>query len=446
MLSSLEGDCMSKLMVLVMLVCSVVIADIAVTVDARRDLQLTVYKGFGVVRDIRKINIPEGANRIRFEGVATGIDAESVNLDWKSDAGVELIGQSYEFDLVSPSKLMEKYVGREVEIIPSKEEWADSSIQTAELVSIHGKEPVFRVGTKITFGDIGRILFPYMPDNLYTKPTLVWNVFVPKRQETEIAATYLTEGISWNAAYMLQIDQNDDNATFGGWITYHNESGLDCRNAQVTFVAGDVRRVKGKAGTGFLPEVARQTQRDYYFYKMNQRVTVLANHSKQVEWIPQVQLPLKQNYFAEVDHRFDDDYATVATYAAVEVVNSTDNSLGIPLPEGVIRVFKRDANQNVRFIGENLMADTKVGQSFFATIGKTERIHISQKKTGPGDTYQVTIRNTKKGSIKLKVHVHPGDKKILDSSRKYRIVHGSSLEWNIVLKSNEVQKITYQLK
>lgn len=426
--------------------CSTVFSDIAVTVDARRDLQLTVYKRFGVVRDIRKINIPEGANRIRFEGVATGIDAESVNLDWKTDAGVEVIGQSYEFDLVSPSKLMEKYVGREVEIIPSKDEWTDSSIQTAELVSIHGKEPVFRVGTKITFGDIGRILFPYMPDDLYTKPTLVWNVFVPKRQETEIAATYLTDGISWNAAYMLQIDQKDENAEFGGWITYTNESGLDCRNAQVTFVAGDVRRVRGKTGEKYFPEVAKQSQREYYFYKMNQRVTVLANHVKQVEWIPPVQVRLTQNYFAEVDHRFDDDYASVATYASVEIVNTQDNRLGIPLPEGVIRVFKRDENNNVRFIGENLMADTKVGKSFFATIGKTDRIQITQKKLNAGESYQLTVKNLKKGPINLRVHMHPGDKKIFQSTSKYRIVNGTSLEWNLVLKSNDVQKITYQLK
>ena len=137
-------------------------ADIAVTVDARKDLQLTVYRDFGVVKDIRKINLPDGANRIRFEGVATGINTESVNLEWKSGTGIELIGQSYEFDLVSPVKLMEKYVGREIEIVPRKDQWPDTGLQIAELISIHGQEPVFRIGTKITFGDIGRILFPYI--------------------------------------------------------------------------------------------------------------------------------------------------------------------------------------------------------------------------------------------------------------------------------------------
>jgi hypothetical protein len=432
---------------LVFLLAHLAFADIAVTVDARKDLKLTVYRDFGLVKDTRKINIPEGANRIRFEGVATGIDAKSVNVDWKSDVDIEMIAQSYEFDLVSPTKLMEKYVGREIEIVPRKDEWFDTTLQIAELISINGKEPVFRIGTKITFGDIGRILFPYMPDNLYTKPTLVWNVFIPKRQKTEIAATYLTEGFSWEAAYRLQIGKNDEKGSFGGWISFHNQSGLDCKNAQVTFVAGNVRRVRQKQTSDSNGQGMDLLQQygDYSFYEMNQRITILSNHVKEVEWIPEVQVNFKKKYYAEVD-AISGSVNNVNVFASVEVENSEGNNIGLPLPEGILRIYKNDVKGNNRFIGENRLADTKVGRSFFAPVSKINDVAVSHKKLSDGSSYQLFVKNNKKKSVSLKLHVNTGGLKVKNSSNKYRIVYGSSLEWNIVVKSRETYKISYSLE
>ncbi|MBN1761282.1 MAG: hypothetical protein JW863_23355 [Chitinispirillaceae bacterium] len=438
---------MRQVFLWVSLFLSTVYADIAVTPDARKDLQVTVYRDFAVVKDIRKINIPEGANRIRFEGVATGIDPETVNLDWKSGVEIELISQSYEFDLVSPTKLMEKYVGKEIEIVPSKEQWPDTAVKTAELISINGKEPVFRIGTQITFGDIGRILFPYMPDNLYTKPTLLWNVLIPKRQETEIVATYLTEGISWRVGYLLQVDKKGESGSFGGWITFNNQSGLDCKNSQVTFVAGDVKRISGRSSNELAAGARHgfQENGDYYFYGMNQRVTLFSNHSNQVEWIPPVQVKLKPGFFAQLDADDVEGLDNPTVYAAVEVENVASNSLGIPLPEGILRVFKRDSNDDTRFIGENLLDDTKTSQQFFATIGKTDGITITRKKAGKGSPNQIEIRNGKDKTISLRLLLDSRGRKVRESSRKYRIVRGTSLEWQMMIKSKEVFKITYLL-
>ena len=428
---------------LVLLLVTVVSGDIAVTPDARKDLQLTVYRNFAVVKDIRKINIPEGANRIRFEGVATEIDPETVNLDWKSGVEVELIGQSYEFDLVSPTKLLEKFVGKEIEIIPGKDLWPDTAVRTAELISINGKEPVFRIGTQITFGDIGRILFPYMPDNLYTKPTLVWNVLIPKRQETEIVTSYLTDGISWKVGYLLQVDKKGEKGIFGGWITFDNASGLDCRNAQVTFVAGDVKRFGAELPGEEITRSFKQ-QGDYYFYGMNQRVTIFTNHSKQVEWIPPVEVELKPGYSVQMDAEDSGDLLPIPVYSSVEVENVAANSLGIPLPQGVLRVFKRDSNDEDRFVGENLLDDTKTSQKFYATIGKADDIEIS-RKGAIGEQQQITIRNGKGKTVSLRLLLDTGGRTVRQASRKFRIVRGSSLEWNMMIKSKEVFKLMYTL-
>ncbi len=429
----------------VIAVYQAVVADIAVTVDARKELRVTVYRDFGIVRDVRKINIPEGDNRIRFEGVATGIEEESVNLEWKSGEEVELIAQAYEFDLVSPVKLMEKYIGRQIEIVPGKDQWPDTSVQPAELISINGKEPVYRIGAKITFGNIGRILFPYMPDNLYTIPTLVWNVAIPRRQSTEIAATYLTEGCSWEAGYLLQVE-NDQAGSFGGWINFTNESGLDFKNALITFVAGDVRRFDKSSKRICGPAESVGSYGDFFFYEMNQPISIFSNHAKQVEWIPKGTVQLRQNYLAEIDFANGIPDDPVNVYASVVIENLTTNGLGIPLPKGIVRVFKRDAGGENRFIGENLIPDTRIGQPFLATVGKTEGITVSIKSASDGEAYRMDIANNKPGPVSLRFKVQTGGRNIINASGKYRIVQNSSVEWDLVIKSHDVAKIACNLK
>ncbi len=423
-------------------------SDIAVTVDARKNLILTVYRDFGIVKDIRKVNLPEGVNRIRFEGVASRIIVESVNIEWKGVSGIELLGQSYEFDLMSPLKLMEKYVGREVEIVPDKDLWPDSGIQSAELISIHGKEPVFRIGTKITFGNIGRILFPYIPDNLYTKPTLLWDVNIPKRQETEIVAGYITEGFSWKAAYTLQLDRKEETAFFGGWITVANESGLDCRNVQMTFVDGNILRIKDEKISNINLQQALYSSRclgEYDFYSISQRVTVLSNRSSHIEWIPKTQVRVKQLYIAELNAGEESRGYLSKVYGAIEIENAESNGLGIPLPQGTVRIYKRDANDENRFIGESLLDNTKIGKPFSIKINIDEGISILQKKNQSGD-FVIEASNNKDRAVIIKLCMNTGGSNIADMSRKPVHIDDSSLEWSFVVKSHEVEKISYTLR
>lgn len=426
-------------------------ADIVVPENARKDLQLCIYKDFAIVKDQRRINIPEGTNRIRFEGVATGIKPESVNLEWPSADGLELLAQSYEFDLVSPAKLMEKYIGREIEIVPRKDQWPDTAVKSAELISINGEEPVFRIGTKITFGDIGQMLFPYIPDNLYTKPTLLWDIVAQKRQETGLVATYLTEGISWSVGYLLQVDQKEENGVLGGWITFENKSGLDYNNAQVTFVNGMIPRIWGGASASNKKQhCTRPETGDFYFFSMNQNVSILDNHAKQVKWIPRVPVRLKQGFFGNVGD--GNSFEPVPVYTMVEVENATTNSLGIPLPEGVIRIFKKDAQENDRFIGENVIGDTKVGHSFFATSGLADGVVITSKKESGSSRSSsdenlviIEIKNMKDKSIACKLHGSTDGRRVIRSSEKYRLLSGTTLEWNLLIKSQETYKLSYRL-
>jgi len=233
---------MQRIVAYILILAGTLSADILVNSEARKNFKIAIYQNFGVIQEVRKVSPPNGVNRIRFDNVAATIKPSSAFLQWSGEYGIEILAQSYEYDLLSPLKLLEKFIGKELEIVPSKGNWPDTVPQRAELISINGDEPVFRIGTKITFGQIGQILFPYMPENLITRPTLIWDINSPQRQEVDLTATYLADDISWSAGYTVHVDTKDNTCLLNSVITVKNNSGMDCVNAAATLVAGNVDR------------------------------------------------------------------------------------------------------------------------------------------------------------------------------------------------------------
>jgi hypothetical protein len=427
----------------VMIFNSNVFSDIAVTSEARKNLQLTVYKDFGVIKDSRLINLPQGTNKIRFEGVATGILSSSVFLEWPSATQIQLISQSYEFDLVSPHKLMEKYIGKELDLIPRREIWKDSIPKSVELVGINGDAPVFRVGTRITFGDIGQIMFPYMPDNLYTKPTLIWDIQSLKRQESELSATYMSEGLSWKPGYVLQLDLKNGVGLFSGWITIDNQSGMDFKDAQVSVVSGKVPRFNVQQPS-VTPSISDQ---DYFLYSINTPLTIEDQQEKQIEWIPQVTVYIKQTFMVE----FDSEKGKNSSLANVkiEIENNENNGLGMPLPEGVMRVFKKDNKENRWFIGENLLNSTPTKQAFSTVVNGVgeisgEKAKIS-KEDSKDDVFEIALVNKKDSAVTIIVKDLLGNSKLLSSSDHYR-VNENTIEWIIKVPAKNTYRLQYHLQ
>lgn len=441
---------MRKLVGIVLLGWMSLWADIVVPVDARKDLRLTAYRDFGVIKDIRRVALPEGAHRVRFEGVAELIDDESIDINCKPSENIEMIGISYEYDLISPTKLMEKYVGNEIGIAPPLNSLSDTLVKRAELISVHDKEPVFRIGTNITYGDVGRILFPYLPDNLITKPTIIWHAFAHKRVDTEIEATYLTEGISWKANYNLKIDTKEERGFLDGWITIKNESGTDIKNALVNFVNCEYRKSRDKITKMTKSSLFTGNTRNlgkYIFYALPRRLTVLSGHSYRVEWIPPTPVKLTSIYVAEIPSLFS-EYYSANVFSGIEIENSEMNRLGFPLPEGILRTYKCDTSGEFRFIGENNIRDCESGETFLSITGRSDSVFVVRKfnKEKDGGTYLLEIKNNKKKSINLKILMDTGERDIKESSVKYKTIGESLIEWNIVVKSNELETIKYSLK
>jgi hypothetical protein len=426
-----------------LLIAAVTIAcfsDIAVTSKARKSLQITVYRDFGIVQDVRKVSLLKGSNRIRLEEVATGIQESSADISWTGPEKMEVLGQAYEFDLVSPSKLMEKYIGKELEIIPSNSN--DTIPKVAELISINGEEPVFRIGTQITFGQIGRILFPYVPDNLYTKPTLIWDVESQERQDIEITTEYTTEGIAWKALYSLDINTKDSTALLSGAILLDNHSGVFCKDAMITFVTGNVHRIKNDE-----KEQISSAKRygDFYFYTINRPVTIQDNQIKQLEWIPETKVKCQSRLV--VDFLDTDLVANPQIWNAAYIENTQGNALGLPLPGGVVKVSKRDSQGKKWFIGDDYVEDAKANSSCTIKMNNVSDIGAVKKKVveqGKGNNYIIELKNYKDKSYHVFVRDYSCAGLSITSNNKF-VAKNSYIEWDITLEPDQNLKINYSI-
>jgi hypothetical protein len=417
------------------------LSDIAVTSKARKSLQVTVYRDFGVVQDVRKVSLLKGSNRIRFEEVATGIQESSVEISWSGPEKLSVLGQSYEYDLISPAKLMEKYIGKELEIIPSGTD--DTVPKVAELISINGEQPVFRIGTKITFGQIGRILFPYLPDNLYTKPTILWDVESLERQDIEVTTEYTTEGIEWKALYSLDLNMKDSSAVFSGAILFNNHSGEICKDAMITFVTGNVHRIKNeKCGISG----SENDYGDFYFYTINRPVTISDNQKKQLEWVPETKIKFQPKLI--VDFPDSDQVTSGECWNAAHIENNQSNALGLPLPGGVVRVSRKDSQGKNWYVGDDCMDDVKSNTSFAVKINTVNDIIATRKKVleqGKENNYIIEVKNNKKKPFQVLIRDYKCAGRLLTSNHNNYVEKNSYIEWSVRLEAGQSTKINYTL-
>src|SRR5882672_5919314 len=208
----------------------------------RTDLGITVYSsGFGLIRETRTLPLAKGRSELEFAGVAETIQPETVQIHALGSANLRVLEQNYRYDLLSPEKLLEKYVGKNVRVL----RWSESKGRDEErdaVVLTAGPQPILRIGDEITWAFPGRISFPEIPKNLIAKPSLVW-LLESGAERPKAEVSYLAQNLGWKADYVLVVDAADASGDFTGWVTLDNKSGAAYENAKLQLVAGDVHRV-----------------------------------------------------------------------------------------------------------------------------------------------------------------------------------------------------------
>src|SRR5574342_1256095 len=226
-------------------------APVAITEHQQRDVMVTIYNGnLGLVKDTRDAIFEEGTVDVKFMDVAAQIDPTSVHLRSVTDPrGLKILEQNYEYDLLTSAKLMEKYVGKKVRLYQS-----NGSYQEATLLSMNG--PVYEINGQIHMGHYGHVVLPALPENLVSKPPLVWLLRNAKAAAQRVEASYLTGGINWKADYVMVVNAADNRSDLTGWVTIDNKSGATFTNAALKLVAGDVHRAPERRQVGRVMEMA----------------------------------------------------------------------------------------------------------------------------------------------------------------------------------------------
>jgi hypothetical protein len=434
---------------------------------------VTIYNvNLGLVKDQREIKLAKGMREVRFMDVASQIIPTSVHIKSLIDPdSLQVLEQNYEYDLLNPQKLLDKYVGKEVKLYYKNPYSEREEIVTATLLSNNGG-PIFRIGDEITFGHPGRIIFPGVPENLISKPTLVWLIQNSLSSAQNIEASYLTNGINWRADYVVTLNDADDRADLSGWVTIDNKSGTTYRNAKLKLIAGDVNRVKdeyeykdkmlraAEMAAKAAPQFKEEEFFEYHIYTLERPATIKENQTKQIGLVNADTIPVRKEllYYGAAyyyHNRYGDAITNQKVGVFVEIDNRKENNLGIPLPKGTVRVYKHDKEKSLQFVGEDSIDHTPKDEKVRIKLGDAFDVVGSRKQTDwkkiASDTYEasfeISLRNHKKEDVVVKVvEPIPGDWKMLSSSHEYKKTDAFTAEFIIPVPKDKETKITYRVR
>jgi hypothetical protein len=444
-------------------------APLTVTREDQREVMVTVYNGnLGLVKDVREARLPTGTTEVHFADVAALIDPSTVHLrSLSTPAALRILEQNYEYDLVSSGKLMEKYVGRKVRLYAG-----DGTFHEATLLSTNG--PVYEINGAIHLGHHGRLVLPSLPDNLVSKPTLVWLLRNASAAPQRVESSYLTGGLNWRADYVVVLNPADDRADVTGWVTIDNKSGATYANAALKLVAGDVNRAqdsrraqramelaaKAPASADASREFVSEGLFEYHLYTLDGRTTIKDSQTKQLTLLGATDVPVaKELVYYGAQEYYRNAYGMPVSNQKVQAFlafrNAKDERLGIPLPKGKVRVYKADRGGSQQFIGEDWIDHTPKDERVKIKLGNAfdvvgERVQKDFRKIG-GSTYEVeweiSLRNHKSEDQTVTVmEPVPGDWHVLQSSHPYEKVEAHTLRYRIPVPKDGTTKVAYRVR
>jgi len=440
------------------------------TANDRESVAITVYnQNFGLVREIRELSIGRGRIGLEFADVASTIQSETVHMQPLSGPRLDILEQNYQYDLLSPQKLLEKYVGKSVKLYRWNEREGRDEVVDAEVLSVNNGT-VLRIGDEITFNYPGRIAFPEVPEDLIARPTLMWQL-ESRTDRQKIEASYLAGGMNWKADYVMVLDEKDEQAGVTGWVTLTNQSGATYRDARLKLVAGDVQRVspdpnvRMKAAMAMEAAAARQDFSEeaffeYHLYTLDRPTTVKNNEQKQVTLLeaPEFDIDKRLIYYGAA-YYYRGQYGQVESNSKVGVYldfeNAENNGLGMPLPAGIVRVYKRDASGAQQFVGEDRIDHTprdervriKMGEAFDVVGERTQMDFAVIGDCTTESEWRVQVRNHKDEEVEVELMEPIGaDWQILSASHRHEKLDAHTFKFTVRVPARGETTVTYRVR
>ena len=441
------------------------------TLADQRGVGITIYNSeLALVRDRRRLALPHGESRLALRDVSAKIQPETALLQSIGNPGrLNVFEQNFDYDLLSPEKLLEKYVGRDVDVYHVDRRTGERRRERARVLSTNGGV-VLRYADRIETSVDGTLAFPSLPADLRDRPTLVTDVNnAGNGAVQQMELTYLTGGLSWKADYTALLSPNDDRLDLRGFITLENESGTAYKDARVQLVAGDVNVVDSGMASGALqaPKISdaaslRPTEQalfEYHLYTLPRKTTVADNQTKQVDLLfaPHVAvtktLELRGSPFYYRSRSAD--LGTRLKFGTYVTFRNAGGALGIALPKGAVRVYKRDNGGQEQFVGSDSIDHTPKNETVRLHLGDAFDVTATKKQTDfkslPGSAYEseyeIVMRNAKPVAQNvLVIEPIPGDWTMLKSSAPYTKSSSSTATWSLRIPASGSTTLTYRVR
>ena len=351
------------------------------TPNAQGDVSVTIYNNnLALVQDVRQINLPNGRSRQEFPDVSAQIRPESVTL---TGEGFGIVEQNFDYDLLSPSALMQKAVGQTITLLRTNPATGAETRERATVLAANGGV-VLRIGDRIeVLRDDGlpvRVIFDSIPPNLRARPTLSVSVDAQRGGTRPLTLSYLTPGMSWKADYVTLFDEAVGKIDVQGWITLNNSTGTTFADAKTLLVAGEVGQITQRNGSAFRggnsrpggntfgTESGGQQLGDFHVYPIAGRTTIANAQTKQVSFLDALGVPARKGYEFTNGWLASSDQAQSAS-SILKFSNAKSGGIGAALPSGTVRAYIRDSQGTAQFIGESWIPHTPGGSSLAIRTG-----------------------------------------------------------------------------
>ncbi len=428
------------------------------TLGLCRDVRVTVYNSnIGVVRDSRSTTVERGISHISMDEIASRIDPTSVKLEIVGRGDIEVMEQNFEYDLLSPDKLLNKYLEHPVDIATAEDVKYHGTLIGFDarnlVLSLAGDRVAMVSRDKVT-----DIVLPALDTGLIVKPTLFWTVNSSSSARADMEVAYITEGINWHAEYIATIAEDDDQLELASWVSVENRSGATYPDARLKLIAGDVHRVRDKMAPEpramydmemvAAPRLEEKAFFEYHMYTLDSRTTLKDKEVKQIQLFPPKEVSAGKQY--NLDSGKGNRVRVVMRFE-----NSEKSGLGVPLPQGKVRVFKADVDGSLEFLGEDRIDHTPRDEEVKLYVGDAfdivaERVRTDFAKVSDRvvmETFEVRVSNHKDEDVVVTVTEHIyGDWDVRRESHPFTKLKSDTIEFEIPVVANGEAVLTYTVR
>lgn len=462
------------ILLLAIAIAPVFAEDIQSTLAQRSGLSLTVYnENLSLISDKRKLNIEAGEGHIRFMDVAQQVEPASIQINSESSSkDFTVREQVFEFRPMDRNALLNAYIGKTVKIIDWNQ-YKDTRKVTEAVLLSNTNGPIYRIGNEVFLDNPGTIVLPELPAGFTERPAISWAYAAKDSRTVPVTVSYLTFGLGWQADYNLKLNQDNRSGGLQAWITARNDAGTDFKNADMTFVAGKpnmerqgqadmamVRRAKSFEMASAPAMMAEEPIFEYHSFPLGRKADLNQNETRQFDLLSSDAVSLrKELVFTGVKTHFIIHHRPTESAVPLDVWirfgNSKDNRLGVPLPQGTVRVYQQDRKGAELFLGEDRLPHTaknaevkiRIGKAFDVT-GERKQMDFREVSTRLYESeWQITLRNAKDEPVDVAV-IEPlySNWKILSSSAKYKKVDAFTVRFDQTIPANKQVELKYRIQ